>query len=167
MGHAKCSNMTGRVCLMFFMRHLGVYVVLAVASSWTERTFIACLVTTLCRAPCGMGMYGVCGVISFICCECRLTPCLSSSLSTLFCPTTKQCCVFLSITSTRCIARTAPGVLFLVCRQCKRGVFFNTRLAVGFRAFIIGGAFEMRGIVRMGASSNSNCSSSVTLCTCP
>jgi hypothetical protein len=167
MGHAKSSNMTGMVCLTFFMRHLGVYVVLAVASSWTESTFIACLITTLCRAPRGMGMYGVCRVISFIHCERRLTPCLLSSLSTLFCPTTEQCCVFWSITSMRCIAGTAPGVLFLVCRQCKRGVFFNTRLAVGFRAFIIGGAFKMRGKGRIGASSNSNCCSSLTLCSCP
>ncbi len=167
MGHAKCSNMTGRVCLMFFMRHRGVYVVLAVASSWTERTFIACLVTTLCRAPRGNGMYGVCGVISFIHCDLHCTPCLLSCLSTLFCPTTKQCGLFWSITSMRCIAGTAPGVLFLVCRQCKHGVLFNTRLAVGFWAFIMGGAFEMRGIVRMGASSNSNCSISLTLCSCP
>ncbi len=167
MGHAKCSNMTGRVCLTFFMRHLGVYVVLAVASSWTTRTFITCLVTTLWRAPRGTGMYGVCGVISFIRCDRRCTPCLLSCLSTLFCPTTKQCGLFWSITSMRCIAGTVPGVLFLVCCQCKRGMLFNTRLAVGFRAFIIGGAFEMRGIVRMGASSNSNCSSSLTLCSCP
>jgi hypothetical protein len=167
MGHAKCSNMTGRVCLTFFMRHLGVYVVLAVASSWTESTFIACLVTTLCWAPCGMGMYGVCRVISFICCERRVTPCLSSCLSTLFCPTTERCHVFWSITSMHCIAGTAPGVLFLVCRQCKCGVFFNTCLSVGFRAIIIGGAFKMQGIVRMGASSNSNCCSSLTLCSCP
>ncbi len=167
MGHMKCSNMTGMVCLTFFMRHLGVYVVLAVASSWMESTFIACLVTTLCRAPHGMGMYGVCGVISFIRCERRLTPCPSSCLSTLFCPTTKQCHVFWSFTSMRYIAGTAPGVLFLVCRRCKHGVFFNTRLAVGFRAFIIGGAFEMRGIVRMGALSTSNCCSSLTLCSCP
>ncbi len=167
MGHAKCSNMTGMVCLTCFMRHLGVYVVLAVASSWIESMFIACLVTTLCRAPRGMGMYGVCGVISFICCKRHLTPCLSSYLSTLFCPTTEQCLVFWSITSMRCIAGTAPGVLFLVCRQCKRGVFFNTHLAVGFWAFIIGGAFKMWGIVKMGALSISNCCSSLTLCSCP
>jgi hypothetical protein len=167
MGHTKCSNITGMVCLTFFMRHLSVYVVLAVASSWIESTFIACLVTTLCRAPRGMEMYGVCGVISFIRCERRLTPCLLSCLSTLFCPTTKRCRVFWSITSMRCIAGTAPGVLFLVCCQCKCGVFFNIRLAVGFWAFIIGGAFEMRGIVRMGSSSISNCCSSLTLCSCP
>ncbi len=167
MGLTKCSNMTGMVCLTFFMRHLGVYVVLAVASSWMESTFIACLITTLCQAPRGMGMYGVCGVLSFICCECRLTQCLLFCLSTLFCPTTKQCCMFWSTTSMRCIARTAPGVLFLVCRQCKHGVFFNARLAVGFRVFIISGAFEMQGIVRMGALSISNCCSSLTLCSCP
>jgi hypothetical protein len=60
---------------------------------------------------------------------------------------------------THWIAGTAPGVLFLVCCQCKRGVFFNTRLAVGFCAFIIGGAFVMRGTVRMGVSS-------ITICCC-
>jgi hypothetical protein len=45
-------------------------------------------------------------------------------------------------------------------------VFFNTRLAVGFRAFIIGGAFEMRGTVRMGVSSITNYRCSLTLCSC-
>jgi hypothetical protein len=83
-----------------------------------------------------------------------------------FCPTTEQLRVFGSMMLTRWIAGTVPGVLFLVCRQCKWGVFFNTRLAVGFLAFIIGGAFVMRGTVRMGVSSITLCCCNLTLCSC-
>ncbi len=166
MGLAKCSNITGRPFFMCFMRHHGVNLVLAFVSSWMVSTFIACLVTILCRTPRGMGMYGVGVVNSCILCECRLTFCDSSCRSTLFCPTTGQVRMCGSITLTRWIAGTAPGVLFLVCCQCKRGVFFNALLAMGFCAFIIGGAFVMHGTVRMGVSSITICCCNLTLCSC-
>ncbi len=67
---------------------------------------------------------------------------------------------------THWIARTPPGVLFLVLRQCRWGVFFNARFAVGFCNFIIGGAFVMRGMVRMGVSSITLYCCILTLCSC-
>ena len=70
----------------------------------------------------------------------------------------------MSIGEARLIAGTAPGVLFLVSRRCNRGVCFSTLLAVGFRAFMIGGAFVMRGMVRMGVSSITLCLRILTLC---
>ncbi len=166
MGLVKCSNITRRPFFTCFMRHRGVKLVLAFASSWMVSTFIACLVTILCQTPRGMGMYGVGVVISCILCECRLTFCVSSCHSTLFCLTTGWVRMCGSMMLTRWIAGTAPGVLFHVCCRCKRGVFFNTLLAVGFHAFIIGGAFVMRGTVRMGVSSITICCCNLTLCSC-
>ncbi len=166
MGLAKCSNITGRPFFTCFMRHRGVNLVLAFASSWMVSTFIACLDTILCRTPCGMGMYGVGVVISCILCERSLTLCVLSCRSTLFCPTTGRLRVFGLMMLTHWIAGTAPGVLFLVCYRCKWGVFFNTLLAVGFRAFIIGGAFVMHDTVRMGVSSITICCCNLTLCSC-
>ena len=166
MGLAKCSNITGRPFFTCFMRHRGVNLVLVFASLWMVSTFIACLDTILCRITHGMGMYGVGVVISCILCERRLTLCVSSCRSTLFCLTTGRLRVFGSMMLTCWIAGTAPGVLFLVCRQCKWSVFFNTLLAVGFRAFIIGGAFVMRGTVRMGVASITICCCNLTLCSC-
>ncbi len=124
--HPKCSDITGRPFFTCFMRHHGVNLVLAFASSWMVSTFIACLDTILCWTPCGMGMYVLGLVISCILRERLLTLCISSCHSTLFCPTTGQLCMFGSMMSTRWIAGTVSGVLFLVCCQCKRGMFFNT-----------------------------------------
>jgi hypothetical protein len=166
MGLAKCSNITGRPFFTCFMRHRGVNLVLAFASLWMVSTFIACLDTILCRTPHGMGMYVVGLSNSCILCECLLTLCVSSCRSTFFCPTTGQLCVFGSMMLTRWIAGTVPEVLFLVCRQCKRGVFFNTRLAVGFPVFIIGGAFVMHGTMRIGVSSITLCCCNLTFCSC-
>ncbi len=166
MGPAKCSNITGGPFFTCFMRHRGVNLVLAFVSSWMVSTFIACLVTILCRTPRGMGMYGVGVVNSCILCERHLTFCVSSCCSTLFHLTTGRVRVCGSMRLTRWIAGTAPGVLFLVCCQCKWGVFFNTLLALRFRAFIIGGAFVMHGTVRMGVSSITICCCYLTLCSC-
>ncbi len=111
-------------------------------------------------------MYGVGVVIPCILCDHLFPIFVSDCRATLFCPTLWQCCMQFLTTLTRWIAGTAPEVLFLVCRRCKHGMFFNTCLAIGFRAFIIGGAFEMRGMVRMGVSSITNCCCSLTLCSC-
>lgn len=63
---------------------------------------------------------------------------------------------------------TMPGVLFRVVRRCSLGVFFSALFAVGFRASIVEGAFVILGIVKMGVSSITLCSSSravsFTLC---
>ncbi len=54
---------------------------------------------------------------------------------------------------------TMPGVLLRVIRRWRRGVLFNARLVVGFRASIIEGASVIRWMVNMGASSITLCSS--------
>ena len=63
---------------------------------------------------------------------------------------------------------TAPGVLLRVWRPCIRGVFLRWRFDVGFRDFMIGGAFVIRSIVVIGVSSITLCcrshSSVLTLC---
>ena len=51
------------------------------------------------------------------------------------------------------IAGTEFGILACVCRECVRFVNFNTRLAVGFGAVIIGGAFVIRPRVVVGSTS--------------
>ena len=55
---------------------------------------------------------------------------------------------------------TMSGVLLHVMHLCSLLVVFNTLFAVGFQVSMIGGAFVMRGIVRMGASSIILCSAS-------
>jgi hypothetical protein len=62
------------------------------------------------------------------------------------------------------IIETLPGVLFLVTRLCIRGVFLMAHLDVELRVCMIGGAFVMHGMVSMGVSSITLCSSSCTLC---
>ncbi len=63
---------------------------------------------------------------------------------------------------------TAPGVLLRVWRPCIRGVFLRWRFDVGFRDFMMGGAFVIRSIVVIGVSSITLCcrslSSVLTLC---
>ena len=51
------------------------------------------------------------------------------------------------------IAGTELGILARVRRECVRFVSFNTRLAVGFGAFIMGGAFVIRPRVVVGGPS--------------
>ena len=66
------------------------------------------------------------------------------------------------------IIGTAPGGLFLVCRQCVRGVFLRWRFAVGFCDCIMGGTSVILGTVMIGESSITfcccSCSASLTLC---
>ena len=63
---------------------------------------------------------------------------------------------------------TAPGVLFLVWCWWVCGVFLRWRFAVGFRAWMMGGASVIIGIVIIGDSSITlcccSCSSFLTLC---
>ena len=122
------------------MRALGVNILSADALSIIVSTFIACRVTIRLRAPCGMGVY-VCGAGDPV-----------GSLLGLY---GGNPCGLLS--TTLVMGGTAPGVLFLVTRRCRRFVPFSARLDVGFLDFIIGGASVTRGIVIMGVSS-------ITLC---
>ena len=63
------------------------------------------------------------------------------------------------------IAGTVFGILVRVRRECVRFVNFNNRLAVGFGAFIIGGALVKRSRVAVGGTSCSNrIVSLITLC---
>ncbi len=78
-----------------------------------------------------------------------------------------RCCSGVSLTRTGwtlLIKGTPPGVLFWVNLRWIRGVFFRTLFAVGFHACIIRGASIILGTVRMGVSSITFCSSSLTLC---
>ncbi len=73
-----------------------------------------------------------------------------------------------------CGAGILPCVLFWVTCWWSLGVIFNTRLVVEFCDFMIGSASVMHGIVMMGVSSSTLCSSShvscclaqSTLCSC-
>ena len=63
------------------------------------------------------------------------------------------------------IAGTVFGILVRVRRECVCFVNFNNRLAVGFGAFIIGGALVIRLRVVVGGTSCSYCVVSlITLC---
>jgi hypothetical protein len=64
------------------------------------------------------------------------------------------------------IAGTMPGVLFRVTLRCRRGMSFSAHFVVGFCDCIIGGAFLMRGMVRMGVLSITLCCCILTLCSC-
>jgi hypothetical protein len=166
MGLAKCSNIIGMPIFACFMRHCGVNLSFASASSWMVSTYIACLVTILCQAPLEIGMNVVGEGIACILCDLHLTPCVLSCCSKHFCPNAGQLRVSGLMILTRWIAGTAPGDLFLVFRQCKRGMFFNTRFAVEFHNFILGGASMMRGTVRIGVLSITLCCCILTLCSC-
>ncbi len=76
MGLARCSNIIGMPFFACFMRHHGVNLLLASASSWMVSTFIACLVTILCRASLGIGMNVVGEGIACTLCDLLLTPCV-------------------------------------------------------------------------------------------
>lgn len=66
--------------------------------------------------------------------------------------------------ATRLIKGTPPGVLPRVCLRCVNGVVLMWRFAVGFLDSMMAGASVMRGIVRIGVSSITLCSSAYTLC---
>jgi hypothetical protein len=167
MGLAKSLNIVGTIFFACYMRHSRVNLSLASASSWMVSTFIACLVTILCHALLGIGVNVVGGGLTCTLGDLLLTPCLSSCQPTFVGPFhSGQMCVFGPMIWTRWIAGTASGVLFRILRQCKRGVFFNARFAVGFHSFIIGGAFMMHGTKRMGVVSITLCCCILTLCSC-
>ncbi len=161
MGLAKCSKFVGPTVEACLISRRGVNVSDALACSLIVSTFIACLVTMRCRAPLGTGVNVDLGAAARVLGDVRFTrvsiPCLPTVVSL----------VVMSPAMSRVIAGTAPGVLFRVFRRCNRGVCFSLLFAVGFRAFMIGGAFVMRGMVRMGVSSITLCSCILTLCSAP
>ena len=57
-----------------------------------------------------------------------------------------------------------PGVFALVWCQCMCGVLFKAFFAVGLCTCMMGGAFVIHGMVRIGVLSITLCSSSLTLC---
>ena len=64
----------------------------------------------------------------------------------------------------RVIIGTLPGVFALVFCQCICGVFFKALYAVGLHACMMGGAFVIRVMVRIGVSLITLYSFSLTLC---
>ena len=121
--------------------------------SWIVRAFIACCVTSRCRALVGSEclVVGGVGFLAHFLVEMRLVG-ISLVASVL------------GIGCTLLMAGSFPGVLFRVTRAWILGVDFSERFEVGLRACIIGGASVMRGTVTMGDSSITLCSSALTLC---
>ncbi len=86
--------------------------------------------------------------------------------------TSCNCCIFpLGVLMSMCgmgwihtIIGTPPGVFALIWRKCMRGVLFKALFTVGLRACMMGGAFVIREMGRIGVSSITLCSSSLTLC---
>jgi hypothetical protein len=133
------------------MRHLGVNLLFTTTSSWMVSTLIACLVTILCGALLGIAMNVVGGGITCPLSNLLLTHCVSSLQPKFVAPLhSGQMRVVGAMKGTRAIAGTVPGVLFRVTCRCRRGMTFSARFAVGFCDCIIGGAFVMHGMVRMG-----------------
>ncbi len=109
---------------------------------------MACCVTICCRASLGRAV------------RLAFTPCLG--------------CVHVGylglngatrgIGSIMCGADITPGVLFQMTRWWSLGVIFNTCFVVGFRDFMMGLALVSCGIVMMGVSSITLCSSSRASC---
>ena len=62
------------------------------------------------------------------------------------------------------IISTPPGVFARVWQWCMRGVFLKALFAVGLRACMMGGAFVIQVMVRIGVLSITLCSSSLALC---
>ena len=120
--------------------------------SWIVRAFIACCVTSRCRALVGSEclVVGGVGFLAHFLVEMRLVG-ISLVASVL------------GIGCTLLMAGNFPGVLFRVTLAWILGVDFSARLEVGLRACIIGGALVMRGTVMMGDSSITLCSSALTL----
>ncbi len=158
MGLAKCSNLIGTLFFMCFMRHISVNLSLAKTSSWMMSTLIACLVTILCRALLGIAVNVVGGGVVCPLGNLLLIPCVSSFHPMFVAPLhSGQMRVVGAMPGTCLIAGTAPRVLFRITHQCRWGVSFSAHFAMGFRDCIIGGAFVMHGMVRMGVLS-------ITLC---
>ncbi len=154
MGLTKCLNIIRMLFFMCFMRHVGVNLLLVETSSWMVSTLIACLVTILCCAPLGIAVNVVGGGVVCRLGNLLLTPCISSFHPTFVASIhSGQMRVVGAVPGTHLIAWTTPRVLFHITRQCRQGVSFSVRFAVGFCDCIIGGAFVMRGMVRMGVSS--------------
>ncbi len=133
----------------------GVDATLLATCSCIVITFSACRVTIRCRALLGIGWYvalvgvptvlGGEAIVGQIRIDLR-SPCASLVVS-------MACLV---------ISGSPPGVLFLVTRQCIRGLSFSLRFAVGLRDCIIAGASVMRGMVSIGVLSNTLCWFSLT-----
>ena len=121
-------------------------VVLISTCSWIVRAFIACCVTSLCRALIGSDCFVVGGVgfPAHFLVELRLVG-ISIGVSVL------------GIGCTLLIAGNFPSVLFRVTLAWILVVDLSARLEVGLRACIIGGVSVIRGNVMMGVSS-------ITLC---
>ncbi len=128
---------------------------------------VACLVTILCRAPLGISVNVVGGGIACPLGDLLLTHCVSSLHPTFISPLhSGQMHVIGAMMGTHAIAGTAPGVLFRFTLQCRQGVSFSARFVGGFRDCIIGGAFVMRGMGRMGVLTITLCCCILTLCSC-
>ena len=152
---------------MCFMRRVGVSLSLAETSSWMVSTLIACLVTILCCALLRIAVNVVGGGVVCPLGNLLLTPCVSSFHPTFVAPLhSGQMPVVGVMPGTRLIAGTAPGVSFRVTRQCRWGVSFSACFAMGFHDCIIGGAFVMSGMVRMGVSSITLSCCILTICSC-
>jgi hypothetical protein len=166
-GLVKCSNIIGTLFVMCFMKHVGVNLLLAKTSSWIVSMLIACLVTILCCALLGLAMNVVGKGVVCPLGDLLLTHCVFSFHPTFVAPLhSGQMRVVGAMPGTCLIAGTTPGVLFRVTCQCRWGVIFSARFAVGFRDCIIGGAFVMRDMVRMGVLSITLCCCILTLCSC-
>jgi hypothetical protein len=131
---------------------------------------IACCVILCCCAVLGMAVQvGVCWRSGWICVGAAPHRCLHGAGCTtnardqLNEPTVRHGIrlrapdVGAAIGGTGSITRgcgTMPGMLLHVMRRCSLFVVFKTLFTIGFQVSMIGGAFVMQGIVRMGASLN-------------
>ena len=124
--------------------------------SWIVRVFIACCVTSRCRALVGNAylVVGGVGLPALFLIDMSLVE--ISLLASV-----------LGIGCTLLMAGNFLGVLFRIALAWILGVDFSAQLEVGFLACIIGGALVMRVTVMMGVSSITLCSSALTLCSSP
>ncbi len=138
---------------------------LAKTSSWMVSTLIACLVTIFCHALLGIAVNVVGGGVVCPLSNLLLTSCVSSFHPKFVAPLhSGRMRVVGAMLGTCLIAGTMPGVLFRITCQCRRGVSFSARFAMEFSDCIIGGAFVMHDMVRMGVSSITLCCCILTLC---
>jgi hypothetical protein len=124
-------------------------------SSCIVSTLIACCVTSLCQAPLGMAVYN-CGGFAGIVFHFDLRGGLSL-MNLTFENNGKTGSINVG-------TGTIPGVLFLVTCLWSLAVFFNALFAVGFRDYMIFSASVICGIVTMGVSLITLCSSSRMAC---
>ena len=119
--------------------------------SWMVGAFIACCVTDLCLAL----KERDCAVVG------------GDGLPALFLVAKRLVGSSGGASGTGCtllIGNTPPGVLFRVALLCILGIDFRTHFDVGLRAYMIGGASVMRGMIMMDVTSITLCSSSLILC---